>query len=68
MRLDAAQAVLLVCDRLLDLSSAQTQHSAQLLERRLPVEHTADLLEREPEISQRQQPVQCGELCTPYDR
>jgi hypothetical protein len=62
VRLDAAQAGLLLADALLELGSAKTQHPGELLERRLTVEQSADLLKREAQVTQRQQPVKAGEL------
>ena len=62
MRLDAAQAALLLADGLLELCPTQSQHPVELLERELVDQQIADLLEREPEVAQRQQPMQATEL------
>ena len=53
---------------LLNLGSAQPQHPAQLLDGHIVVEQRTDLLQREAEVPQGQQPVeatQCGDVVEP---
>jgi hypothetical protein len=65
MRFDPPQPCLVVSKSLLDLSAADAQHPSQLLERRLVIEHNANLLETQAEIPQGQQTVQSSELGNP---
>jgi hypothetical protein len=59
---DSAQALQLLADVLLDLGSAQPQHPAQLLDRDSVVEHLADLLQAEADVTQGDDAVQPVQL------
>ena len=61
---DPAQAGLLDFHVLLNLGSAQPQHPAQLLDGHIVVEQRTDLLQREAEVPQGQQPVEATQTPT----
>lgn len=62
MCFDSAEAFLLLCDGLLDLSAAQPQHSAQLLDRDVLGEDLPDLLQAEADVAQGDDAMQPPQL------
>ena len=62
MRFDAAQAVLFIRDALRDLGLANAEHSSELIERRLLVEQSTDLVKAEAQVTQGHESVEPAKL------
>ena len=60
--IDYAQAVDFVLNRLLNLGSAQGQHAANLFRRDVVEHHAFNLVERQAQLFQRQDPIEIRQL------
>src|SRR5207302_7234859 len=59
---DSTQTLLLLADGLLDLGLADAKHPSELIDRRVLLENSADLFQREAEVAQGQDAMQSAQL------